>query len=733
MSRLSPLRRLGVLLAALALAAAVAGVAGSPGARGASADCPWMDASQTPQQRSDELLAAMTIDDKIALLHGGTSPYGFASAIAANDRLCIPELVFSDGPAGVAGGFGGTQQGVTAFPAPIAMAAAWDPDLQERLGAAMGREVHDKAANVFLAPAMNIARVPMNGRNYEYYGEDPFLAGQTAAAVSRGIQHNPVVATAKHYAVNNQETDRSSVSADVDARTLHEIYLPAFEAAVQQGGAGSVMCAYNRVNSVYACENPTLLTRLLKEELGFDGWVMSDWGATHSTAPAANAGLDQEQNAFTTTYFAQPLKDAVSSGEVSQARLDDMVTRIVRTMFDRGLFDNPLPPQPEAYAAQVSTPEHQRLALEVAEAGATLLKNDGGALPLDRLMLGQSVAVIGRPASPAGAQQVQNGSGSAHVVGVPVAPITAIAKRALTQGVAVTYTDGSAIQDAVAAATAADVAVVFAYDTEGEGTDRPSLDLDDGAGVCATLVCTYTGSQQNELIDAVAAANPNTVVVLTTGGPVEMPWISRVKSVLEAWYPGVEYGDAVAELLFGDVTPSGKLPQTFPISQADLPARTAAQYPGVDGHATYSEGLLVGYRWFDAQGIAPLFPFGHGLSYTTFGYRGLTVGKNKDGTMTATFTVTNTGHRAGAETAQVYVGQPAAAGEPPRVLGGYGKVFLQPGASKLVSVSLPPRAFAHWDAAKGWTVAGGTYRLLVGSSSRDIRLASTASLGKRVL
>ena len=362
-----------------------------------------MNASQSPQQRSDELLAAMTIDDKIALLHGSTSAYGFASAIAANDRLCIPELVFSDGPAGVAGGFGGTQQGVTAFPAPIAMASAWDPALQERLGAAMGREVHDKAANVFLAPAMNIARVPMNGRNYEYYGEDPFLAGQTAAAIERGIQHNPVVATAKHYAVNNQETDRNSVSADVDARTLHEIYLPAFEAAVKQGGAGSVMCAYNKVNSVYACENPTLLTRLLKGELGFDGWVMSDWGATHSTAPAANAGLDQEQNAFTTTYFAQPLKDAMRAAR-SRRRASTTWSRgscgrcssagSSTTRCRRSRRRSPL---------RCRLPSISGSRSKIEEAGATLLKNDGGALPLDRLRLGQSVAVIGRPASPAGA------------------------------------------------------------------------------------------------------------------------------------------------------------------------------------------------------------------------------------------------------------------------------------------------------------------------------------------
>jgi beta-glucosidase len=501
-----------------------------------------------------------------------------------------------------------------------------------------------------------------------------------------------------------------------------------------------VMCSYNRLNvvpphqssdSIYACEHPTLLTAYLKGEFGFDGWVMSDWGGTHSTAAAANAGLDQDMNAPSGTFFAAPLKTAVQNGQVSQARFDDMVVRILRTMFRVGLFENPPVPQPQGNAADVVTPHELDVARNVSQEGTVLLKNQGAILPLLGTL--QTIALIGKPAAPDGSALVYNGWGSGHVPNNGpkadvVSPLQAIPQRAVFNNDVVTYTDGSSIQDAVAAATVADIAIVFAYDQEGEGTDRPSLSLNDGTGVCTLLGCNYTSSNQNELIEAVAGANANTVVVLNTGGPVLMPWLNQVKAVIEAWFPGQEYGNALAPILFGDVTPSGKLPQTFPKAEADLPASTPAQYPGVNGHAAYSEGVLVGYRWFDAQGIEPLFCFGHGLSYTSFVYSGLTLTARAGNTATVSFTLQNTGSRSGAEVAQVYVGFPPAAGEPPKQLKGFQKVFVSAGQSVPVTISLDRRAFSYWNATGGWTVAPGTYHISVGSSSCDLRLAGDISM-----
>jgi beta-glucosidase len=515
-----------------------------------------------------------------------------------------------------------------------------------------------------------MARVPMNGRNFEYYGEDPFLAGKTTAAVVRGVQQKPVVATLKHYAVNNQETERGTVSAEVDERALREIYLPAFEAGIKEGRAGAVMCAYNRVNGTYACENPHLLRDVLKRQWNFDGWVMTDWGASHSTVASALAGLDQEQpgagaGGFLGNFYGPALRTAVLNGDVPMSRLDDMALRITRSMFRMGLFDNPLPPQPDAFLLNASSPEHHGIALDAAGEAIVLLKNTGNLLPLDRVTVGTRIAVIGRPASPEGAKLTHVGGGSAYSHANPVSPLEAITQRAAGRGAVVTYTDGAVVQDAVAAATAADVAIVFARDFEQEGADRQSLALNDGG--CVYAFCAAFPSNQDEYISAVAAANPNTVVVLHTGGPVLMPWLGQVKSVVEAWYTGSEMGNAVSAVLFGDVNPSGKLAQTFPRAQADLPTRTAQQYPGAGGKAVYSEGLQIGYRWYDAQGIEPLFPFGHGLSYTTFAYSNLKASANTRGTVSLSFTVKNTGTRPGAEVAQIYIGAPASSGEPPQL------------------------------------------------------------------
>jgi beta-glucosidase len=717
--------RLAALVAASGLVAAgVLAVAPVGNAVADTGACPWLDSTQSPDQRAGELLAAMTIDEKIAMVHGVDFGYfGTAGHIPGNARLCIPELLLNDAGAGV----GDAQVNTTAFPAGIAQAASWDPQLQRRFGAALGWEAWHKGIGVMLAPGINIARVPMNGRNFEYAGEDPYLAGQTAAAAIRGIQSQHVIATVKHYLANNQETDRMTVSSDVDERTLHEIYLPGFEAAVKQGGTGAVMCSYNRINSVYACENPATLTDVLKKEWGFGGFVMSDWTATHSTAPAANAGLDMEMP--TGQYFGDALKTAVADGEVPASRLDDMVRRILRTMFAVGVFDHPPVPEPQAFAAAVNTPGEAELARGIAEQGTVLLKNKDNVLPLDGV--GKKIALIGQAAGAAGAEQAYGGGGSSHVPlagSVPVvSPQQGITQRAAANGDTVVYADGTVIADAIAAAKAADVAVVYANDAETEGADRPNLGLN--YGTCSLAACTQYPISQDQLIEQVAQANPNTVVVLNTGGPVRMPWLGQVKAVLEAWYPGQEDGNAAASILFGDVNPSGKLPQTFPVSENDLPTQSSAQYPGVNGHATYSEGLQVGYRWYDGRNIAPLFPFGFGLSYTTFRYSDIHATSSG-----VTVTITNTGSRAGAEVAQVYIAQPATAGEPPKQLKGYQKVYLQPGQSTTVTIPLDPRAFAHWDTTRHiWVIDKGTYQVLVGASARDIRGQAGLTLSPQTL
>jgi beta-glucosidase len=697
-----------------------------------------MDASKSPDRRAHELLAAMSLDDKITIVHQAQpiwQHYGAAGYIPGNPALCIPDLVLNDAGQGV----GDQEVHTTAFPSGIAQSASWDPALQRRLGRAIGNEAWHKGINVQLAPDVNIARVPMNGRNSEAFGEDPYLAGQTGAAEIAGIQDNPVMATVKHYALNNHEVNRMTVSSDADERTVHEIYLPAFETAVKQAKTGSVMCSYNRVNGVYACENPTLLNGILKRELGFDGFVMSDWGGTHSTVSAANGGLDMEMDLAPGRYFGDALKTAVQSGKVPQARLDDMVVRILRPMFRIGLFEHPAAAQPAAFASNVETPEDVALAREVSEEGTVLLKNDGAILPLAGS--GKRIALIGDAAGPHGAGLSYNTGGSARVPEAEpkddvVSPLQGIQQRATADGDVVVYADGASTADAVAAASAADVAIVFANDAQSEGSDRPDLSLS-SARACTLAGCAPLPTNQDALIEAVAQANPRTVVVLDTGGPMLMPWLGGVKGLLQAWYPGQEDGNAIAALLFGDVSPSAKLPQTFPKAMADLPTKTAQQYPGVADtggvpHARYSEGLRVGYRWYDTQGIEPLFPFGFGLSYTTFDVRGLTVKAARGGAIGATvgFDVANTGRRAGAEVGQVYVGLPASTGEPPKRLAGYRKLELDPGASGRVSIALDQRAFSYWDAGRHeWRVAPGCYRVMAGRSSADLPLKGVIAAG----
>lgn len=691
-----------------------------------------MKAAQSPAQRADELVKAMTLDQKISMVHqkwgDALGSYGAAGYVASIPSLCIPALVLNDAGSGLAD----EQTNVTAYPAAIAQAAAWNPRLARKLGASLGSEAFAKGVNVLLGPDVNIARVPLNGRTSEAFGEDPYLSGRTATAFIKGIQSQHVIATVKHYAANNQENNRAAINEQIGARALAEIYEPAFHAAVRNGHVGSVMCSYNRVNGPYACQNRNLLSRDLDRRMGFHGFVMSDWGATHSTVPSARHGLDmemsiaQEPDAASGSgaiggggtnavedYYGAPLKAAVQSGKVPMPVLNGMVRRVLRAMFAVGLFDHPAPSEPTGYPSDVDTPANQRVALKAAEAGTVLLKNTHDVLPLTSK--DSTIALIGADAS-AGAETVAEAGGSVHVVQPAIStPVTAITSRATQAGDTVVYNDGTDIQAAAALARQSSVAVVYAGYVESEGSDRADLGYDNG--VCE-LTCATQPANSDALIAAVAEANPHTVVVLNTGGPAAMPWLHQVAGIVEAWYPGEADGTAAAAALFGDVNPSGKLPITFPKSLAQFPTRTARQYPGVGGKAYYTEGLLVGYRWYDAKQLRPLFPFGYGLSYTRFGFSHLELHRHGNAELVR-YRVTNVGDRAGADVTQVYLSDPKSTGEPPQQLKGYHRIVLRPGQSRVVTVRLTASAFAYWKGkTSSWRTAPGRYVIRVGDSSR---------------
>ena len=647
--------------------------------------------------RATAIAGQMSLDEKIQALHGiqDATHYRTVPGLA---RLGIPALNITNGPAGATNGGPGHQGAATALPAPVALAATWDIGLARLYGSIVGLEARDLANGFLEGPDINLVRVPQNGRAFEAYGEDPYLAGQISAAFIQGVQSEGVIAEAKHYAGNNQEINRGTINDLIDERTLREIYLPAFEASVKQGGVDGVMCAYNLVNGAYSCENDLLMNQILKNEWAFRGFTTSDFGAVHSTVPSANAGLDVEMP--TGVYFTGALQSAVQAGTVPMASIDDKLVRRFSTMMRYGIFDAPPVNQP------LPTGQDGLLARRIAQAGMVLLKNDGRILPLNAAQL-RSMAVIG----PYAARAKTGGGGSSLVVpAYTVDPVPAIQARA---GLTASYASGSDITQAVTIAKTADVAIVMVGDDETEGTDHP-------IGLSGT---------QDALVTAVAAANPKTVVVVKSGSAVLMPWAASVPAILEAWYPGEEDGNAVAAVLFGDQNPSGKLPVTFPQAVADLPANTPEQYPGVNGIANYSEGVFVGYRHFDSKGIPPLFPFGHGLSYSTFAYGNLTVSPVRAGEVSLAFTVTNTGAVAGGEVAQVYVGMPSSAvPQPPKQLKAFSKVFLEPGESAELLLTLDSRAFSYWDVAShGWKVALGTYQIMVGSSSRDIRLQGQVS------
>lgn len=662
---------------------------------------PWMNPSLAPEQRADLLLGAMTLEEKITMMHG-VEPRpirGYVGYVPPDPRLGIPALRLADGRAGVGNG----AKDVTMLPAPIAAAASWDTALLHTFGEVLGNEEWRKGTNVSLAPSIDVVRVPEWGRTFESYGEDPYFNGQMAIAEIQGIQSQGPVANANMYLTMNQESNRQKENSVVDRRTLHEIYLPPFAAAVEQGHVGTIMCAYVKTNGTYSCENSYLQTTLLRKQLDFPGWVMSDWGATHSTIPSANAGLDQEMPGD--KYYGPFLEAAVKNGQVPMATLDEHVRRILVTMFRFGLFDKE---QTGTWDAYVRTPAHAAFARKAAEQGTVLLKNAGDLLPLSET---ESIAVIG---AAGGLKPKASGSGSSGMIApYIITPVDGIRAR-LAGHAQVTYADGSDLAKAAAVAHAAKVAIVFVNTNDSEGRDRPDLQLPNG---------------QDALVEDVAAANPNTIVVLDTGGPVLMPWIDKVRGVIEAWYSGQEDGNAIAAILYGDVNPSGKLPLTFPRSAMEIPTSTRKQWPGVDGNSIYSEKLDVGYRWYDAHHVQPLFPFGYGLSYTTFQLSDLSVtprkirGADADEKVLVRLKVTNTGKRAGAEVVQVYVEQPAQNGEPPRQLRAFCKVELTAGQTQHVTLGLDRRSFSIYDPElHRWKVPSGDYGIFVGTSSRDLPL-----------
>ncbi len=660
--------------------------------------CPWVKSTASPATRAAQVLARMTVSEKIGMLYppAGYGLTGYQQVLSPIPSLCVPSLIMQDGMAGIRG----TQPGTaTSFPAPIAIGASFDPSLASSYGAAIGLEALKKGIDAIQGPFVNIARVPQAGRNAEGYGEDPYLTTKLAVSQIKGIQRTGVFSVTQSITAYNQETNRTAMNDSVSNRALHEIYLPPIQGAVQQGHAGGVMCVYPSINGTQACQDPSLLTGILKDQFGFQGFVRTDFAAAHDDVAAINAGTD-----FLNPFDPASVTAAIQSGQIPSSRLNDAVHRILSTMFRCGVFNR----RTDGTAnTDATTPEALKVALQTAEQGSILLQNHGPILPLNSKSVG-SIAVIGADGG-TGAQTTE--SGTAFVAQLPaniVTPFQGI-KAAAGSQTTVTYDDGTSITAAAAAATAAKVAVVFVDDPAGEMDDLPTLSLPDN---------------QDQLIQAVATANPNTVVAINSGNPVLMPWLKQVKGVVEAWFPGQQDGNAIAALLFGKVNPSGKLPMTFPTSDTASPVGTPAQWPGINGRVQYSEGLDVGYRGYQADNIAPLFPFGFGLSYTTFTFSKLFLSsdstpKGRDVEVSAT--IKNTGKAAGAEVAQLYLGVPAWAGEPPRQLKGFDKVAIKAGRSAHVQFRVTPQDMSYWDSAsQRWVQPTGRYKVLVGGSSVNL-------------
>ncbi|MEM2884983.1 MAG: glycoside hydrolase family 3 C-terminal domain-containing protein [Thermoproteota archaeon] len=643
-----------------------------------------------------DLLRRLTLEEKFSLCAGkglwSTKPV---------KRLGIKSLRMTDGPHGVSA-LGSFFKKCTYFPTSICRAATWNLELSKRFGAALAEEARSIGCNVVLAPGVNIVRTPLCGRTFEYQTEDPYLNSKMTVAVVSGIQSKMVAACVKHFACNNQETNRRKVSAEVGERALREIYLPAFEAAVKEADAWSVMASYNKVNGTYSCENRNLLVERLREEWGFRGFVVSDWYAASSTSGTegcVNGGLSLEMPGKGKRYKAKALRRAFEEGRFSEDALDRNLAGLLRAMFLVGMFDD----ERDLPKGSRNTPEHRSLAREIAEEGIVLLKNEGESLPLKEGV--KRVAALGPNAD----KKTGFGGGSSMVRPLyEITPLRGLEERCRGKATIVREP-----KDADAAIVFAGFAHSLLKGTDYEGKDRRGLDLPE---------------EQIDLIQETAEANPRTIVVLVNGGPIAMDaWIGKVPAVVEAWYAGLEAGRAIASILFGDVNPSGKLPLTFPKKLSDSPAHASERtFPGGE-KVYYDEGVFVGYRHFDAWGIEPLFPFGHGLSYTQFLYENLGIKGGKvsgENTFEVSLEVTNVGGRPGSEVVQLYVQDVEASVErPPKELKGFEKVRLEPRQKEKVAFTLGRRDLSFWDErANRWIAEEGTFRILVGSSSRDIRL-----------
>lgn len=708
----------------------------------ANEDKPWLNPALDPDRRAELAVAQMTREEKQGLVFayfGTDAPWkkfttspearagsaGYTPGIA---RLGIPPQWSTDAGLGVATQGGAKEKRErTALPSGLATAATWDPELAHRAGAMIGAEARASGFNIMLAGSVNLVREPRNGRNFEYAGEDPLLAGIMVGAQIKGIESNHIISTIKHFALNDQETDRNTLNVSIDRAQARMSDLLAFQIAIEQSNPGSVMCSYNRVWGDHACESSYLLTEVLRKDWGWNGFVMSDWGATHSTANAAMSGLDQQSGYpfDDQPYFGELLLKAVAGGELKEERLNEMARRIVRTLFAKGVIDYPVK------IAPIDLKAHAHVTRAGAEQGSVLLKNDGDLLPLSKR---GSIAIIGGYADKGvlaggGSSLVYPAGGNAvpgleptgwpgPIMYYPSSPLQAI--QALAPGAKVKFDDGRNPETAARLAANSDVALVFVTQWTGESVDKP-LTLPDG---------------QDALVSAVAAANKHTVVIIEAGGPVFMPWVEKVPALLHAWYPGTAGGEAIANILFGVVNPSGHLPISLPRDASQF-TRAELEDKDAQGKKTlevnYAEGATVGYKWFDAHGQKPLFAFGHGLSYTKFKYSNFQA--RLDGQdLVVKFQVRNTGRRDGKDVAQVYVSPVAGGWEAPKRLAGFKKVELQPGATEPVELRVDPRLLGTFNEAdKTWRIAPGNYKLMLGQSSADLQLETAIELPERSL
>lgn len=679
------------------------------------------------EERIENAISYMTLEEKVHLLHAN-----LRYSSMGVPRLGIPGNNLTDGPLGIRQELmenswqsaGLTTDSCTAFPALVCLAATWNPEMGYLYGKSLGEEARYRNKNVLLGPGVNIYRTPLNGRNFEYMSEDPFLTSQMAVSYIKGIQENHVASCIKHFAVNNQETDRMKINVIVDERTLHEIYLPAFKAAVKEGGVWAVMGAYNKCNGQHCCQNQYLLNELLREKWGFDGVVISDFGGVHDTKQAIFNGVDMEfgtKKSFEDYFLAKPYLELLKKKEVSEKELNDKVKRILRMMYRTNLSDN----RPWG---ELASPEHANAVRRITEEGIVLLKNKRNILPLNIAKL-KKVVIVGENAI-----KTMSGEGGSSEVKAKyeVTPLQGIenylhykTKLVYTMGYSSSnvYINDSLRLEAMREAREADVVIFVGglnkkREQDCEGADRASFDLPYG---------------QNQLISELAAVNSNIIVAMVSGNAYAMPWESKVSGILQVWYGGTESGNAIASVLFGGVNPSGKLPFTFPVCLKDNPAHALDAYPGNGEIVEYKEGIFVGYRWAEKNKLKPLFAFGHGLSYTKFKYGDIKLDRkiiNRDGKIEVSIPVTNIGTRRGAEVVQLYIGDvKSSLPRPLKELKGFSKVYLEPGETHIVSFSIDKIGLSFYDPEKhDWTVEPGDFRISIGAASDDIRREATFRL-----